>query len=78
MVLTKFSVKSSTGSDPFSFLDDGFDQIFSQIVTIRVKKLSNTNFISSRHIERENSSLPVDVRPSKTLCLSSLLVNTTT
>ena len=58
--------RTSIGSGPFSSLDDGFAQIFNQIVSIRVKKLSNTNFISSRHIKREKSSLPVDVRRSKT------------
>ena len=61
--------RTSTGSGPFSSLDDGFAQIFNQIVSIRVKKLSNTNFISSRHIKREKSSLPVDVRRSKTSLL---------
>ena len=61
-----FERRTSTGSGPFSSLDDGFAQIFNQIVSIRVKKLSNTNFISSRHIKREKSSLPVDVRRSKT------------
>ena len=61
-----FEWRTSTGSGPFLFLDDCFAQIFSQIVTIIVKKLSNTNFISSRHIKREKSSLPVDVRGSKT------------
>ena len=61
-----FERRTSTGSGPFLFLDDCFAQIFSQIVTIIVKKLSNTNFISSRHIKREKSSLPVDVRGSKT------------
>ena len=60
---------TSTGSCPFSFLGDGFAQIFSQIVSIRVKKLSNTNYIASRHITREKSSLPVDVRRSKTSLL---------
>ena len=50
-------------------MDDGFAQIFSQIVSIRVKKLSNTNCIASRHITREKSSLPVDVRCSKTSLL---------
>ena len=60
---------TSTGSCPFSFLGDGFAQIFSQIVSIRVKKLSNTNYIASRHITREKSSLPVDVRCSKTSLL---------
>ena len=60
-----YEARTSTGSGPFSSLDDDFVQIFSQIVSIRVKKLSNTNFISSRHIKREKSSLPVDVRRSK-------------
>ena len=64
-----FERRTSTGSGPFSFLDDGFAQIFSQIVSIRVKKLSNTNCIASRHITREKSSLPVDVRCSKTSLL---------
>ena len=63
--------RTSTGSGPFSSLDDGFAQIFNQIVSIRVKKLSNTNFISSRHIKREKSSLPVDVRRSKTSLLNN-------
>ena len=55
---------------PFiSFLDAGFAEIFSQIVSMRVKKLSNTNFISSRHNEREKASLPVDIHHSKTLLL---------
>ena len=44
-------------------------QIFSQIASITVKKLRNTNFISSRHIKRENTSLPVDMRRSKTSLL---------
>ena len=57
--------RMSTGSGPFSSLDDGFAQIFNQIVSIRVKKLSNTNFLSSRDIKR----LLVDVRRSKTSLL---------
>ena len=61
-----FERRTSTGSGPFLFLNDCFAQIFSQIVTIIVKKLSNTNFISSSHIKRERASLPVDVRGSKT------------
>ena len=44
-------------------------QIFSQIASITVKKLRNTNFLSSRHVKRENTSLPVDVRHSKTSLL---------
>ena len=61
--------RTSTGSGPFSFLEDGFHQTVSQIVSVRVKKPSNTNFISSRHIKREKCSLPVDVRRSKTSLL---------
>ena len=44
-------------------------QIFSQIASITVKKLRNTNFISSRYVKRKNTSLPVDVRRSKTSLL---------
>ena len=54
----------------FSLSDDGFAQIFSQIVSVRVKKVSNTNFISSRLVNREKASLPVDVRRSKKPLLS--------
>ena len=64
-----FERRTSTGSDLFSFFDGGFAQIFSQIASIVVKKLRNTNFISSRHVKRENTSLPVDVRRSKTSLL---------
>ena len=60
-----FERHTPTGSD--------FAQIFSQIVSIRVKKLSNTNFILLRHNKRENVSLPVHVRRSKTPLLSSQL-----
>ena len=56
----------SIGSGLFSFLGNGIALIFSQIVSIRLKKLYNTNFISSRHIKRENALLTVDVRLSKT------------
>ena len=61
-----FERRTSTGSGLFWFFDGGFAQIFSQIASITVKKLRNTNFISSRHVKRENTSLPVDVRRSKT------------
>ena len=52
---------------PFDF--DGFAKIVSQIVSIRVKKLSNTNFMASRLVKREKALLPVDVRRSKTSLL---------
>ena len=64
----------STGSGFFTFLSGGFAQIFSQIVSIRANKLSNTNFVSSRHVTRGKASLPVDVRRSKTSLLKLPLV----
>ena len=68
-----FERRTSTGSGLFSSFDGVFAQIFSQIAFITVKKLRNTNFISSRHVKRENATLPVDVRRSKTLLLELLL-----
>ena len=65
-----FERRTSIGSGLFSIFDGGFAQIFSQIASITVKKLRNTNFISSRHVKRENTSLPVDVRRSKTSLLT--------
>ena len=50
----------------FHFWTMVLPKIFNQIVSIRVKKLSNTIFISSRHIKGEKASLLVDVRRSKT------------
>ena len=64
-----FERRTSTGSGLFSFFDGGFAQIFCQIASITVKKLRTTNFISSRHVKGENTSLPVDVRRSKTSLL---------
>ena len=69
-----FERRTSTGSGLFSFFDGAFAQIFSQIASIIVKKLRNTNFISSRHVKRENTSLPVDVRRSKTSLLKLPIV----
>ena len=54
-----------------------FDQIFRQIASIRGKTLRNTNFVDSRHIKRENVSLPVDVRRSKLSLLKLRNVYTT-
>ena len=36
---------------------------------MRVKKLSNTNYISPKHVKRVKASLPLDVRRSKTSLL---------
>ena len=44
-------------------------------VFIRVKTLSNTNYVVSRYIKRKKGSLPFDVRGQKRRCLNSLLVS---
>ena len=41
-------------------------QIFRQIVPIRVMTLINSNVVASRHIKREEISIPVAARHSKT------------
>ena len=73
-----FEQCTSTGSGLFLFLNDGFAQSFSQIVSTRVKKLSNTIFKSSRHIKGEKASLPVYVRRSKTPLLKLPIIIWTT
>ena len=54
--------RTSTESKLFSLLSHDFEQIFGQIVSVRVKTLSNTDLVASRHLKREKGSLPVDVR----------------
>ena len=50
----------------FFIFDSSFAQIFGQIISIRVKTLRNTNLVASRCFEMKKTSLPVDVRRSKT------------
>ena len=46
-----FEQRKSTGSvDVFALLNRAFEQVFGLIVSIRVKTLSNTNLVASRHI----------------------------
>ena len=67
-----FERRTVTGCGLFAILVRNFDQIFRQIVSMRVKALENTNSVASRHIKRENASTPVDVHRSKPyICLSS-------
>ena len=53
---------TSTGSGLLANLSCDFEQTFRQIVSIRVKTLSNTNLVASMYIKGEKSSLLVDVR----------------
>ena len=45
------------------------NKILGQIVSLRVKTLSNTNLVAPRHITGETGSLPVVVLRSKTSLL---------
>ena len=58
--------------DFFAHLSCDFEVTCEQIVSVRVKTLSHTNLVASRHIKREKSSLPVDVHRSETLMLNPL------
>ena len=51
--------------DFFTLLSRDFEQIFRQIVSIRIKTLGNKNTVASRLIKREKGSLPVDVRDTQ-------------
>ena len=55
--------------DLFVPLSHDFEQLFRQIVSMRVRTPSNTNLLASRLIKRETGSLPVDLHRSKTLLL---------
>ena len=61
-----FERRASTGSGLFALMKRYFEQVFGQIVSVKVKTTNNTNLVASRLIKRENNSLPVDVRQSKT------------
>ena len=60
-----------TGSGLFSFLGSGFVQIFGLIVSRRLKALSKTSLVTSRHFTMKKTLLPVDVRRSKSPLLST-------
>ena len=64
-----FEQRMSTGNGLFTLFGSDFEQILGQIVSLRVKTLSNINLVASRHIKRDKSSPPVDVRCLKTLLL---------
>jgi len=64
-----FERRTSTESGLFALLRCDFEEIFGQIVSIRIKTLGNTNMVASMLIKREKGSVPVDVRCSKTSLL---------
>lgn len=59
----------STGSARFAFLDIVFAQMCGQIVSISVKKITNSNVVALRPIKRVKTSFQVDEPHSKTSLL---------
>ena len=55
-----------TGSGLFSFLTGIFGQICGQIVSIIRQRLRNTNLVASIYFKMKKTTLPVEVRRSKT------------
>ena len=66
-----FERRTSTGNGRFALLSRDFEQIFGQIVSVRIKTLGNINTVASRLINRGKGSLPLDVRRSKTSLLKN-------
>jgi len=52
-----FELRESTENGFFASLNRDFEQFFGQIFSRRVKAVSDTNLLASRHIKRENPSL---------------------
>ena len=61
-----FERRTSTGSGVFALFGRDFEQILGHMVSLRIKTLSNTNLVASKHIKREKGSLLVDVCCSNT------------
>ena len=59
----------STGNARFAFLYIGFAQICGQIVSISVKKLTNSKLVALRPIKRVKTKFPLDEPHSKTSLL---------
>ena len=64
-----FETQTATGREHFACQDSGVSQIFIRIISNGKKILSNVNVFVWRQVKRENSSLPVAVRVSKTRVL---------
>ena len=70
-----FERRTSTGNGRFALLSRDFEQIFGQIVSLRIKTLDNINTVASLLINRGKGSLPLDVRRSKTSLLKLPIIS---
>ena len=70
-----FERRTSTGSGLFALLSRDFEQIWGQIVSLRVKTLSNTNLVVPRHIKKKKANFWLTSVAQKRHCLNSLLTS---
>ena len=64
-----FDTRTATGRELLVFQDSGVSHIFILIISNGEKIIGNVNVVVWREVKRENSSLPVAVRVSKTRVL---------
>ena len=65
----------STGSGLLELLSRDFEQIWEQIVSLRVKTLSNTNLVVQRHIKKKKAYFWLTSVVQKRRCLNTLLTS---
>ena len=70
-----FERRTSTGSGLFALLSRDFEQIWGQIVSLRVKTLSNTNLVVPRHIKKKKAYFWLTSVAQKRRCLNTLLTS---
>ena len=70
-----FERRTSTGSGLFALLSRDFEQIWVQIVSLRVKTLSNTNLVVPRHIKKKTANFWLTSVVQKRRCLNTLLTS---
>ena len=70
-----FEMRTATGRENFACQDSGVAQIFVLIISNGEKILSIVNVVVSKQVKRENNSLPVAVRVSKTCVLKLPIVS---
>ena len=61
------------GSRLFALLSCGFEQMFGQIVSIRMKTLGNTNMVGSGLLKEKKAHFRLTCVVQKRRCLSSLI-----
>ena len=70
-----FERRTSTESGLFALLSRDFEQIWGQIVSLRVKTLSNTYLVVPRHIKKKKAYFWLTSVAQKRRCLNTLLTS---